>query len=368
MNNSNVYNYTTKGSLDFVLKTFDFQKTGKIGRFDIIHNLDIVEYCTGIKPTEKNLFYLIKKTCDKLLDLTLIYPEAYTKEKKFSWNGFKYKQDWWTIWMIERPFHDLKGLKEYILKEIDELEDWKSGEAWDWWMKWCVEDYRDYYINANKPMVNVTTIYAQSPIALDVAINRAGVELFWYLYYEDPDLVTKWLDAYINHEIKRINDIADAKICSIAMVECDIGYKNGLIASPEFLKIEFFPRLKRIVDAWHKHNYKVIYHSDGYIMDVMDEIVDSGIDALHPIDVTSGMNMIKLREQYPNLVLIGGIDSIGLLALGTPKKIEKEIVKIINAIGQTGGIFLGSSIEIDPSSKLENIISVDETLKKHGLR
>lgn len=368
MNNSTIYKYTPKKSLDFVLKTFNFQKTGKMARFDIIHNLGIVEYCTGVKPTKKNLFYLIKKTCDELLDLTFLYPESDPEKKKFTWNGFIFQQDWWTSWIIKRPFSDLKGLKEYVLREIEELNNWKSGESWDWWMKWYVEDYRVYYIQATKPMRHVTTIYAVSPVALDVVMHRAGVELFWYLYYDDPDLVKKWLDSYINHEIMRINDIADVTLCPIALVDCDIAYKNGLIASPEFLKKEFFPRLKKIIETWHKHNYKVIYHSDGFVWNVMGELIKAGIDAIHPIDVTSGMNIIKLREEYPNLVLIGGIDSIGLLALGTPRKIEKEIVKIITTIGQTEGIFLGSSIEIDPSSKLENIISIDKTLKKFRLR
>ncbi len=114
----------------------------------------------------------------------------------------------------------MKGLKEYVLSEIDEIYDWKPGETWDWWMKWTVEDYRQYYTSSVRQIDYVTTVYAVSPVFIDVAMHRAGIELFWYLYYDDPELVRKWLDMYIEHELKRINDIAAPEICPIAWAAC----------------------------------------------------------------------------------------------------------------------------------------------------
>ena len=262
----------------------------------------------------------------------------------------------------------MSGLKEYVLREIDEILDWKPGESWDWWLKWSVEGYRAYYRESVQSMDYVTTIYAVSPVFIDVAMHRAGLELFWHLYQDDPALVRKWLDAYLEHELKRIKSIAAPELCPIAWVDCDIAYKDRLIASPGFLREEFFPRLKRIVKAWHGHDYRVIYHSDGCLWEILEELVNTGIDALHPIDVTAGMDMVEIRRRYPDLVLLGGIDSVGLLAHGTPEQVKEKITIILDSLSHHSGIFFGSSIEIDPGAKRDNVIAMFDTLKGYTPR
>ncbi len=54
------------------------------------------------------------------IDLYFIGQEV--KEK----DGFVYKDEWWTSWILEKPFSDTKGLKEHILKNIEDLQVYPS--------------------------------------------------------------------------------------------------------------------------------------------------------------------------------------------------------------------------------------------------
>ena len=90
------------------------------------------------------------------------------------------------------------------------------------------------------------------------------------------------------------------------MTYTDIAHKDHLLFSPRFLSQEIFPRVKRLNDAWHEHGIKCLYHSDGYLMDVLDDLVAIGIDGLNPIETVAGMNLKDVRTKYPNCFWLAG--------------------------------------------------------------
>ncbi|MGC8804564.1 MAG: uroporphyrinogen decarboxylase family protein [Candidatus Ratteibacteria bacterium] len=121
----------------------------------------------------------------------------------------------------------------------------------------------------------------------------------------------------------------------------------------------FFPRLKGINDAWHEHGFKCLFHSDGYLMDVMDDLIETGIDGLNPIETAAGMSIKEIREKYGNKIfLAGGIDMSQFLASGDPEQVKQYCRKAIKEAGS--GYFIGSTTELDNSTKLENIIALYE--------
>ena len=118
-------------------------------------------------------------------------------------------------------------------------------------------------------------IAPESLVGLYTAYYRAGMDLFVYLYDEDPQLVSNWLQALNDYEVFRINNIADSELMPIAMVADDIAYNKGLLFSPEFLAKEWFPRAKRLVDLWHSHGCKVIFFCDGNKWPIMDDLINT---------------------------------------------------------------------------------------------
>ena len=90
-------------------------------------------------------------------------------------------------------------------------------------------------------------------------------------------------------------------------------------------------------------------------MDVMDDLIESGIDGLNPVETIAGMNLKEIREKYGNtLFLTGGIDMSQLLSHGTPDEVREVCKQAIK--DACPGYFIGSTTEVDNSCKLENLV------------
>jgi uroporphyrinogen decarboxylase len=143
----------------------------------------------------------------------------------------------------------------------------------------------------------------------------------------------------------------------------DIAYTNSLMVSPTILDKYFFPWLKKIGDLAKRYNKPFIFHSDGILYDVMDKIIDCGVDAIHPIE-PKAMNIADVKKQFGNkLCLIGNID-VDLLSRGTTDEIKINVYKNIEEAGSNGGYCVGSGNSIPEYVKLENYLAMIETVKE----
>jgi uroporphyrinogen-III decarboxylase len=138
--------------------------------------------------------------------------------------------------------------------------------------------------------------------------------------------------------------------------------------SPKFLRREFFPRLRKLVDAWHRQGVKVIFHSDGNLWQVLDDLRAAGVDGLNPLEPLAGMYAGGVRKAYPDWVLMGGIDASQLLPFGSEAEVRAAVRKTIAEAGARGRLWIGSSTEIHPAVKLENALAMWDEAEKSGVR
>jgi len=111
----------------------------------------------------------------------------------------------------------------------------------------------------------------------------------------------------------------------------------------------------------------VIYHSDGDVMKILDDLLDIGIDGLNPIEPLAGMDIGLLKQRYgKNLVLVGNVDCSQVLPLGSREEVVEATQACLRAAAPGGGHFIGSSSEIVPSTPLENILTFYETCRTYG--
>ena len=130
-----------------------------------------------------------------------------------------------------------------------------------------------------------------------------------------------------------------------------------------FLKKEYFPKLKKIIAAYHEAGMKVLYHSDGYLMDILDELIDAGIDLINPVEVAAGMDIKEIHQSYPDLIMAGGIDVSTLLPYGSTQEIKEAVNKAIEE--SEGQIMIGSSTEMNNNVPLKNVITTYDTAKNY---
>ncbi|MFW6049468.1 MAG: uroporphyrinogen decarboxylase family protein [Candidatus Bipolaricaulota bacterium] len=258
-----------------------------------------------------------------------------------------------TAWISKRPFDDLKGLEEHMPKMPD------KDKVARWWVPThnkIIEIFRQY------DLVWVTAIEG----ALTEAYMYASFDLLFKAIYRAPELVERLLDVFSEWG-RIISELhAENKNSPVFFQNDDICGSNGPFVSPQFLREEMVPRWSKVYEPAREAGLKCIYHTDGNAHPVMDILVDElGIDGFNPID-QAGMDIRRLREDYPELLLFGNVDCAFTLPDGTVEEVEKETKELLRDIGPTRGLFLGSSSEIDQDVPPENAVAMYRTAKEYG--
>jgi len=130
------------------------------------------------------------------------------------------------------------------------------------------------------------------------------------------------------------------------------------------------PRHARIIEVAKSYGKSVMYHCDGAIYPLLDELIDMGIDVLNPIQPTAkDMAPARLKLEFGDrLAFHGGIDIVGTLPHGTPSEVRTEVVERVNDLGDGGGYILTSSHHIQSDTPLENVLAMYEMDLRYHLR
>ncbi len=146
----------------------------------------------------------------------------------------------------------------------------------------------------------------------------------------------------------------------------DMGFKTDVIFPPKILREHVFPWYQQIAQATHKKGAKFILHCCGNINTVLDEVVNTGIDALHPFEPTANMDIFAAKQKYGDrLTLIGNVSAQDL-ASNSPHEIFANTQKLLTALKPGGGYILSSGHSINPAVTLENWLAMREAHAQFG--
>jgi uroporphyrinogen decarboxylase len=116
-------------------------------------------------------------------------------------------------------------------------------------------------------------------------------------------------------------------------------------------------------------NPRVLYHSCGAVTPMIDDLIEIGVDALNPVQVTAqGMEAAGLKEHFGDRISFwGGISTQGVLPFGTPGEVAREVRQTIDCMGKGGGYVLGSVHNLQNDVPIENMIAMfDEAHRYHA--
>ncbi len=190
-----------------------------------------------------------------------------------------------------------------------------------------------------------------------------GLENLFIKLYDDPKLIHWLLDKVTEVMIgiygSFMEEIGEYMDCVLYF--SDLGEQRSTIVSPKTWREFAKPREAEIVKALKRNsNAKVAFHTCGSCWDLMDDLVEIGVDVLNPVQTSAAkMDPFKLKEKYGDVMSFwGGVDTQTVLTKGTPEQVVEESKKIICALGQGGGYLFGSCHNIQNNVSPENIIAL----------
>jgi uroporphyrinogen decarboxylase len=198
------------------------------------------------------------------------------------------------------------------------------------------------------------------PISLEVGSfygflrEWVGSERILYMFYDDPVLIEDMMEQMLHLEIEIIKrTLKDIKVQQATFWE-DMAYKAGPLISPAMVRKFMMPRYKKITDLLHSNGVDVIYlDCDGNVEQLIPLWLEVGINLIWPFEVAAGNDVVALRKQYgQDLIIAGTIDKRALIK--EKEAIREEVMSKVPFLLKTGGYFPSIDHLVPPDVTFEN--------------
>jgi uroporphyrinogen decarboxylase len=226
--------------------------------------------------------------------------------------------------------------------------------------------------------------YESLPAIIAAARERADSSLMvtngnifetsWYMRGFEQTLMDVMTDQELVHAVmgrvtdfyvaffSRVLEAAPGQI-DLVFTADDIGDQRGLLMPLERWERLLKPYHRALNDAIHERGAKVIYHTDGSIMDAAAGLVEMGIDVLQALQFSAdNMDPVALKNRHGDrLCFEGGVSVQTTLPFGSAEEVRAEVEDRINVLGRDGGYILGPSHWIQAGTPPENIAAMFDT-------
>ncbi len=149
----------------------------------------------------------------------------------------------------------------------------------------------------------------------------------------------------------------------------DLGMQETCLMRPEMYRRLVKPRHRKLVEAIKsKTDAKVLMHSDGSIYPLIGDLIDIGVDALNPVQVSARqMDPPTLKREFgDHLTFWGAIDTHRVLPLGTVEEVEAEVRTRISDLAPGGGYVLAAVHNVQEEVPPENVVAMCDAARKWG--
>ena len=172
-----------------------------------------------------------------------------------------------------------------------------------------------------------------------------GYEAISYALYDDPALIGE-LCALSNAFFKEAARRSVEAGCIGIWVSEDLGDSTRGFFRLEHYRRYLLPPFVELVDYVDGLGVPVLLHSCGRITDYLEDLAQTKIAAVHPLQRTAGMDLGAVKARYGDrFCIIGNIDSSRTLPYGTPEEVAAEVREAIDIAAPGGGYVLACDVE-----------------------
>jgi uroporphyrinogen decarboxylase len=290
------------------------------------------------------------------------------------------------VWL---PFGGFSGYKPEFLAENVYKDEWgttyQKNEA-----SWPIDAPIDYPIKTRTDLANYSPPDPSLPgRAAEIKIARnmenddiallggvqgplttlwllMGYEAISYALYDDPTLLTK-LCNISNMFFKEAARRSVEAGCIAVWVSEDLGDSTKGFFRLEHYRKYLLPPFAELVDYIDSLGVPVLLHSCGHITDYLDDLAQTKISAIHPLQRTAGMDLREVKQRYGDrFCLIGNIDSSRTLPYGSPDEVAAEVREAIDIAALGGGYILASDHSVHDGIPVENITTMFRVGAEYG--
>jgi uroporphyrinogen decarboxylase len=148
----------------------------------------------------------------------------------------------------------------------------------------------------------------------------------------EPDMFRAVIDRIVDFYLQA-NEIfykaTQGKLHAV-LIGNDLGSQCGLMIDPDSIREFVLPGTRKLVAQAKQYGLTVIHHSCGSIYDIVPDLIDAGVDVIHPIQALAAkMEPQRLQDGFGSTVsFCGGVDAQQLLVNGKPEEVRAKVQEL----------------------------------------
>lgn len=289
------------------------------------------------------------------IDWHSYYPDGFERGVEFDLWGVAHEQG------SEAAAHMTK--MHHPMKNFTDLEQMESYP----WPDFAAADFS--YLHPEVEMIH------SRDLAVFVWAECTIWEAAWYLrsmeelmvdMMSGSEMATYLLDTITDKACYRAGKFAAAGVDTLGLGD-DIGMQQTALMSNEMYREWLKPRLKRVIDAARNENPDILisYHSCGNATPLIEELIETGIDILNPVQPEC-MDFEFIHDRYGDkLSFSGTIGTQRLMPYGKPDDIREQVRRNLDIAGEKGGLFCCPTHKLEPEVPFENIEAYVEACREY---
>jgi len=204
--------------------------------------------------------------------------------------------------------------------------------------------------------------FARLDLGSGAVLQSMGLENFSYILVDNPQLIHTVHEKFSDWALRTIAHLNESSFDFLWIMD-DLAWNKGPFMSPKVFREFFLPHMKDVAKTIKK---PWVFHSDGNISPILDDLMELGMDALHPIQ-PDVMDIADIKLNYGDkLCLIGNIDLHYTLTRGSPEEVDAEVKERILAAGPNGGYIISSAMTLTDYCKPENVFALSKAVQAYG--
>lgn len=309
---------------------------------------------------------ILEETHKRLsLDAMTLYPAVYSGQEVKYVNERDYLDMWGAIWR-GGPFPTISGMMHVdgTVNTVEDLERFYPPDPED-----TIEALKEVETTLRRicnKMLLIPAVCGGFEIGLEM--RKGGLAKFLTDFYLNPRIPERIMDIVHKYNMKVLSAIVDLG-AEVVLLSEDFADNKGPMISPELWRRFVKPEINDFINTFKKRGVITIMHICANVTPVLDELVDMGLDALHPIEDLNipQMDIAKIKEEYGDeLCLIGNVDCSRVLASGTEDQVRQAVRTCIDKASWGGGHVLCDSNSLHWYVSPNNAVTMYDEGKKYG--
>lgn len=204
------------------------------------------------------------------------------------------------------------------------------------------------------------------------AFAMQGLETFLMNLALEPEFAEALLWKIAERCKALMGHFLDALADDVDMIKIgdDLGTEQSLLMSPAMYRRILKPiHADYIAFIKARTKAKVFFHTDGDVYDLLDDLVEIGVDILNPVQSGSGKlgNLAEVKRRYGSrLAFCGAIDTQHVLPNGTPAEVRAGVRRAIATLGPGGGYLLSAVHTVMNEVPAENVLAMVDAALEFG--